>query len=115
MELRLGNDEEQGPPVERRHIVADTIAGAAKAFAAPAIAQTMPDVRRPCVPSFPRLLDTIIRTSERACRRLAAKANFGTPSAHRRAFRDQQLPWFRVTENTYDSFVHAMQASEARR
>lgn len=115
MELRLGNDEEQGPPVERPHIVAGTIAGAATAVAAPAIAQTMPDVRRPCASSFPRLLDTIAGASEHACRRLVAKASFGTSWKHMRAFRDQRLSWFRVVENTCDGFVHAMPASEARR
>lgn len=115
MELRLGNDEEQGPPVERRHIASGTIAGAATAVATPAIAQTMPDARRPCASSFPRLLDTIVGASGHACRRLAAKGNFGTPWEHMRAFRDQWLPWFRVTENTCDGFVHAMPASEARR
>ena len=81
MELRLGNDEEQGPPVVRRHIAIGTIAGA----------------------------------GGHACGRLAATAKCGTPWAHMRAFRDQRLPWFRVTENTCDGFVHAMPASEARR
>lgn len=115
MELRLGNDEEQGPPVERRHIAIGTIAGAATAVAAPAIAQTMPDARRPCASSFPRLLGTIAGAGGHACGRFAATANCGTPWAHMRAFRDQRLPWFRVTENTCDGFVHAMPASEARR
>ena len=34
---------------------------------------------------------------------------------HFRTFRDTQLQWFRVAENTYDNFVYAMQAQEQRR
>ena len=31
---------------------------------------------------------------------------------HFRAYRDTQLQWFRVAENSYDSFVYLMQAME---
>jgi len=34
---------------------------------------------------------------------------------HFRTFRDTQLQWFRVAENTYDNFVYSMQAQEQRR
>ncbi|WP_424813717.1 TRAP transporter substrate-binding protein [Roseococcus sp. YIM B11640] len=34
---------------------------------------------------------------------------------HQKAFREQTLPWFRVAENTFDSFNYLMQAQEQQR
>lgn len=103
--------------MERRHIVAGTIAGAAATLAAPAVAQTMPKVRWRCASSFPRpVMEACYRAAfELYAETVAANANFRKVWEHMRAFRDLQLQWFRVAENTYDSFVYAMQASEARR
>jgi TRAP-type mannitol/chloroaromatic compound transport system substrate-binding protein len=34
---------------------------------------------------------------------------------HAKAFRDTTLPWFRVAENTFDSFNYLMQSQEQTR
>jgi TRAP-type mannitol/chloroaromatic compound transport system substrate-binding protein len=42
----------------------------------------------------------------------AANPRFKKVYDHFKAFRDTQLQWFRVAENSYDSFVYLMQAQE---
>ena len=61
--------------MDRRHFVAGSAIGAAAALsvplAAPALAQTMPEIRWRCASSFPRTLDTIYGAGEYMCRRVA--------------------------------------------
>ncbi|PZP48224.1 MAG: ABC transporter substrate-binding protein [Azospirillum brasilense] len=45
----------------------------------------------------------------------ASNPRFKKVYDHFRTFRDTQLQWFRVAENTYDNFVYSMQAQEQRR
>jgi TRAP-type mannitol/chloroaromatic compound transport system substrate-binding protein len=42
----------------------------------------------------------------------ASNPHFKKVYEHFKAFRDTQLQWFRVSENSYDSFVYLMQAQE---
>ena len=42
----------------------------------------------------------------------AANPQFKRVWDHFKAYRETQLQWFRVAENSYDSFVYAMQAQE---
>ncbi len=56
----------------RRFIAGGAVAGSAVALAAPALAQTMPEIRWRCASSFPRSLDTIFGAGEHVGKRVAA-------------------------------------------
>src|SRR4051794_28684909 len=56
----------------RRLIAGGAVAAGTAALAAPAIAQSTPEVRWRCASSFPRSLDTIYGAGEHAAKRVAA-------------------------------------------
>ncbi len=63
---------------------------------------------------FPR---PVMEASYRAAMELYAETAAANPSFkrvwdHMRAFRENQISWFRVAESNYDNFVNAMQAAE---
>ena len=64
--------------------------------------------------AFPR---PVMEASYRAAMDLyaetsAANASFRRVWEHMKAFRENQISWFRVAESNYDNFVNAMQAAE---
>jgi TRAP-type mannitol/chloroaromatic compound transport system substrate-binding protein len=56
----------------RRFIAGGAAAGSAAALAAPALAQSLPDIRWRCASSFPRSLDTIFGAGDHVGKRVAA-------------------------------------------
>ena len=58
--------------MDRRRLVAGGAAAGAATLAAPAIAQTAPEIRWRCASSFPRTLDTIYGAAEHVSRRVSA-------------------------------------------
>ncbi|MBX6747255.1 MAG: TRAP transporter substrate-binding protein [Acetobacteraceae bacterium] len=67
--------------------------------------------------AFPReVMQACHRAAFELYEEIAAKnANFKKVYEPWKAFRDSQYQWFRVAENTFDSFVYYMQAQEQRR
>jgi TRAP-type mannitol/chloroaromatic compound transport system substrate-binding protein len=67
--------------------------------------------------AFPReVMQACYRAAFELYDELAAQnANFKKVYEPWKVFRDNEFQWFRVTENTFDSFVYSMQAQEQRR
>jgi TRAP-type mannitol/chloroaromatic compound transport system substrate-binding protein len=66
--------------------------------------------------AFPRpVMEAAYRASMELYEETGARnANFKRVWEHMRAFRDTELQWFRVAENTYDSFVYFMHQQESQ-